>query len=80
MEQSLIKRNATERGEMYRNGVQCCEMDWNHVYRDAVECSSSVLKGMKLYFTEWNAMERGGMLWNGVEFGEWTGMAFDMMQ
>ena len=35
---------------------------------------------MELSLTEWKAMERGGMLWNGVELGQWTGMAFDVMQ
>ena len=34
---------------------------------------------MELFFTEWNAMECGGMLWNGVQLGEWTGMEFDVM-
>ena len=28
---ALFEWNATEHDEMFMNGVQCCEMDWDHV-------------------------------------------------
>ena len=75
-ELSLTQLNGTEHGEIFRNGAQCCEMDWNHVKSEADDCSSSVCKGMDLSFTQWNAMEHGGMLWNGVESWriDWNGI------
>ncbi|KAI5249127.1 Properdin [Manis pentadactyla] len=63
----LPESKANECAGILGNGVKCCGMEQNVVLCYAIEAVPELFEAMGPSYTEWNAMECGGMLPNGVQ-------------